>query len=242
MSTAVLRGLLTAAAWLTLSGSIPGETAGSGKAAEVLRSLPPGTTLPVQLSRTLRAGDAPGHLVRATTMQRIPLGGHTFLPSGVVLTGRVVITAAHAMTLRLDTITFQGRSLPIRTRALALASFVAVSTTGVPANGSTDRGNASPASWTTAQVGGDQVVRSGWSGPLINSTTQTVGSADYWGVYTLPATPDTPPHALGPFSAGATGLFGYAADCGLSEPQLTIHCATSRPTLHRGDALLLQVD
>lgn len=150
-------------------------------------------------------------------------------------------SASHYLALQFDTVTFHGSSLPITTQVLAVASFVAVSITGIPANGSSDRGNPSPANWTTAQVGGDQVVRSGWSGPLVNSTTQTVGSADFWGVYTLPATPAGVPHALGPFSANVTGLFGVAPDCSLAQRQLSITCVTSRPVLHRGDVLLLEV-
>ena len=242
MKTLDRQSLLAVATSLALAGSIGAETAGAGRAVEGLPTLPAGTTLPAQLSRTLHAGRvAPGFPLRATTTQRIPLGNQTYLPSGVVLEGKVVATAPHVLTIQFDTITFHVHSLPIATRALAAASFVAVGETGIPANGSTDRGNSSPASWTTAQVGGDQVVRSGWSGPVINGTTQTVGSADYWGVYTLPATPDAAPHALGPFSANSSGLFGFASDCALAAPDLTIRCATSRPTLRRGDVLLLEV-
>ena len=240
---ATLRSLLLAAPLLAHGESVHAETPGSGNPVRTLPALPAGMTLPVQLSRTLHAGRlAPGLPVRATTTQRIPLGGQTYLPSGVALGGKVVATSAHVLALRFDTISFHGRSLPIVTRVLAIASFVAVADTGVPANGSTDRGNPSPANWTTAQVGGDQIARSGWSGPLINGVTKTVGSADYWGVYTLPATSDAPAHALGPFSASATGLFGFAPDCRLAPPPVTLSCAASTPALHRGDVLLLEVE
>ena len=166
-----------------IGGLAHAETPGAGDPVQTLPTLPAGLTLPARLSQTIHAGRvAPGLPVRATTSQRIPLGRHTYLPAGVLLEGKVVAATAHLLTLRFDTIAFHGRSLPITTRALAIASFVAVSNTGAPANGSTDRGNPSPANWTTAQVGGDQVARSGWSGPLLNGVTETVGSADYWGV------------------------------------------------------------
>ena len=224
-------------------GAASTETPGSGVAIGRLPNLPPGTTLPVQLSQTLHAARvAPGLLIHASTTQRTPLGGHAYLPAGVVLDGRIVAAGPHSLALQFDSIRFLETTRPVATHALAIASFVAVSETGVPANGSTDRGNSSPASWTTTQVGGDQVVRSGWSGPVINSVTETVGSADYWGVYALPVTPDAPAHALGPFSARSTGLFGFARDCHLSHPQTDISCVTTRPVLHRGDVLLLEVE
>lgn len=228
---------------LSAAAMCPAESPGSGKPAEDISALPAGLTLPVHLSHSLHAGKTmPGQPIQASTTQRTPLGNQIYLPSGIVLRGEVIATSERSITFRFDTITFHGRSQPVATRLLAIASFVAVGQTGVPANGSTDRGNPSPANWTTAQVGGDQVARSGWSGPLVNSTTQIVGSADYWGVYTLPATPGALPHALGPFSAGAQGLFGFAVDCHLTPLQPTISCTTTQPSLHKDDVLLLQVE
>ncbi len=222
------------------------DSPGAGSAATTLTSLPPGLYLPVSLANTLHAGRTPaGTAVTLRTTQRIPLGNRTFLPRGTVLHATLTASAADPATLTLQpaSLTLHGKSIPLSATVLAVASFVAVDATGAPANGSTDRGNPDPASWTTAQVGGEQVMRSGWYGPLINGATQTVGSADPWGVYTLPPAPGTPPRALGPFSAGAQGLFGYPTDCRLSAnpTQNTLSCPKSSLVLHHGDALLLQV-
>lgn len=211
-----------------------------------LTSIPAGLTLPVALTSSLRAGRSPvGQPLQAITTQRVPLPGNSFLPSGAHLVGSVErsSTAPDTLTLRIASVRFHDVTVPLIVRALALANFTAVSDTAIPAQGSTDRGNSNPASWTTEQVGGDEVVRSGWSGPVINSSTKTIGFADFHGVYALPAPGSDLPRALGAFSASAHGIYGKADDCTLLSPagSITITCTASHLDLHRGDGLLLEV-
>ena len=78
-------------------------------------------------------------------------------------------------------------TVPLETRAVAMANLMDVDDTFLLMQGGADRGNSSEASWTTRQVGGEEVVRSGWVGPVVGSGVRTVGSADYYGVYSLPA-------------------------------------------------------
>lgn len=221
------------------------QSSGS-RAADDLEPLPPGTYLPVTLHRSLRAGRTHvGTRVEASTTQRVPLAAGRYLRAGARLSGSVVQSTASPAVLvfQFDRVDYHGATQPIAVRALAAANFIAMSDTRRPANGSTDRGNSNPANWTTEQVGGDQVVRSGWSGPVINQTTQTVGFADFDGVYLLPAETGGVPRALGVFSTGARGLFGYSNDCSLvADPvAISLRCAHSALVLRNGDNLLLEV-
>ena len=114
--------------------------------------------------------------------------------------------------------------------------------------GGADRGNASEASWTTRQVGGDEVVRSGWVGDVIGSSTLKVGYADYWGVYSLPVTPSACdglalPRAIGVFSTTAAGLYGFDEGMELHSEggTITLTRAGGRVLMRDGDHLLLEV-
>lgn len=218
---------------------------GSGAPAASLDSLPPGLTLPVSLDHTLHPGRTrPGTSVSLRTMQRIPLGKHRYLPIKTEVHATVTASTAHpdSLTLTPNTLTYRGQTVPLPATILAAAGFVAVSATAIPTAGATDRANPNPANWTTSQLGGGEIMRSGWYGPLVNSVTQTVGSADPWGVYTLPASPGALPLALGPFSSTARGLFGYPPSCQLrAVPANTIACQSDSLVLRRGDTLLLQL-
>jgi len=131
----------------------------------------------------------------------------------------------------------------VGTRAIAIANFVQVGETFLPVQGGADRGNASEASWTTTQVGGDQVARSGWVGDVVGRGTRTVGRADYYGVYTLPAGA-SPERAMGVFSTTATGLYGFESDTSLNSSGGVITLTRSggkRLEMRDGDNLLLEV-
>ncbi|MDQ2832534.1 MAG: hypothetical protein M3Y50_02100 [Acidobacteriota bacterium] len=223
---------------------------------ETLTTLPAGLTLPVRIGHSVRAGSLkPGAPITASTTQRIPLANHTFLPHGAKVTGAILTSQAAekdktepaVLTIRFTSLTYRHQTIPIRTSALAIANFTEVSDTAAPANGSTDRGNPSPASWNTLQVGGDEVSRSGWIGEVVDSTMHRVGSADYFGVYADPppnATgPASIPRAMGVFSTSAHGLYGFnpgAALTSTSEGQFTI-TSPGTLTLRNGDNLLLQL-
>jgi hypothetical protein len=237
-----------------------------GRAAEIglrshtiteLQPLPAGITLPVQMGKTLRAGKVkPGTVFQVKTTQRVPVSADGYLERGATVRGEVVAsdagdrTAAHPATLaiRFTQLSYRGRTVPLETRAVAMANLMAVDDTFLPATGSTDRGNSNPASWTTRQVGGDEVVRSGWVGPVVGSGLRTVGSADYYGVYRLPATLQGSdggmvPRAMGVFSTTAKGLYGYdeGAQLESSGGLITITNPMGRAVIRAGDHLLLEV-
>lgn len=152
------------------------------------------------------------------------------------------------LTLEFTQLRYGKQTVPVRTNAIAIANFTDVGETFLPVTGGADRGNASEASWTTKQVGGDEVVRSGWVGDVVGSRMGKVGYADYWGVYSLPvkqAVGDGPglPRAMGVFSTTAAGLYGF-------DEGTEMHSAGGTITLTReggwvlmrdGDNLLLEV-
>jgi hypothetical protein len=145
-------------------------------------------------------------------------------------------------------LSFRGMSVPLVTRAVAMANLMDVDGTYLPLMGGADRGNSSEGSWTTAQVGGQEVVRSGWIGPVVGAGLQTVGRADYYGVYSLPVQlggADGPmvPLAIGVFSTTARGLYGYGEGSELesSGGLITITNPKGQVVIRAGDHLLLEV-
>jgi hypothetical protein len=219
-----------------------------------LQPLPVGVTLPVRLGRTLRAGKTPvGLTFVVKTTQRVPVTNTTYLNRGAELEGKVVASVAGdgtaaspaILSIEFTTLRYRRQTIPVSTRAIAIANFVQVGETFLPDQGGADRGNASEASWTTTQVGGDQVARSGWVGDVVGRATRTVGHADYYGVYSLSADAkgSSPPRALGVFSTTATGLYGFESDTSLSSSESTITLTRpgKRLEMRDGDNLLLEV-
>lgn len=243
--------LLLSTSMLSAQASHPLPT----HAAQTLRPLTPGLTLPIELTHALKAGHTlPGTPVVAFTTQRIPLTPSDYLPRGVEVTGTVIASTAAdkqtgtpaALTIRFNSIHYHGQVIPLRAQALAIANMMAVGDTFASTNDGSDRGNSSPANWTTQQVGGDEVYRSGWRGPVLNSTTQPVGFADFYGVYADPPAgasgPAAIPHAVGVFSTTARGLYGFDFTDKLSSPAATTTItANGNLVLRNGDDLLLKV-
>ena len=218
-----------------------------------LAALSPGVTLPVQMSKSLYAGKVPvGTRIVAKTMQRVPVGEHLYLKRGAELIGVVVASSAGdktaSLTFEFTQLRYKNQTVPVRTKAIAIANFTDVGDTFLPMTGGADRGNASEASWTTRQVGGDEVVRSVWVGDVIGSSTLKVGYADYWGVYSLPVTPSACdglalPRAIGVFSTTAAGLYGFDEGMELHSEggTITLTRAGGRVLMRDGDHLLLEV-
>jgi hypothetical protein len=222
-----------------------------------LRPLQAGITLPVAMGRTLRAGKVkPGTVFLVKTTQRVPVAADAYLNRGAVVRGEVVTsdagdrTAAHPATLaiRFTQLSYRGVTVPLVTRAVAMANLMDVDGTFLPLMGGADRGNSSEASWTTAQVGGEEVARSGWIGPVVGSGLRTVGRADYYGVYSLPAQLGGAdgvmvPLAIGVFSTTAKGLYGYDEGTQLesSGGLITITNPRGQAVIRAGDNLLLEV-
>jgi hypothetical protein len=221
-----------------------------------LGALPQGVTLPVQLGRSLRAGKVRvGTPIVVKTTQRVPVSEGSYLKAGAELDGEVVASIAGSgngatpatLSIRFTRLRYGKQSVPVRTKAIAVANFMQVSYTMLPADGGPDMDNTSRANWTTKQVGGEAVVRTGWVGPVVGSNTQTVGHADYYGVYSLPAPAlgDGPsfPRALGVFSTNADGLYGFGRGSALKSADGTITLTSPGKSveLRNGDNLLLEV-
>jgi hypothetical protein len=218
--------------------------------------LPQGVTLPVQLGRSLRAGKVRvGTQIVVKTTQRVPVSEEAYLKAGAELDGEVVASiAGHGtastpatLSIQFTRLRYGKQSIPVRTKAIAIANFMQVSYAYLPADGGPDMGNVSEANWTTKQVGGDAVVRTGWAGPVVGFNTGTVGHADYYGVYSLPAaSPDDGPpfpRALGVFSTTAAGLYGFGSGSALKSADGTITLTGPGKSieLRNGDNLLLEV-
>jgi hypothetical protein len=226
-------------------------------AAPVLTPLPAGVTLPVRISRSLRAGEVKaGTRLVVKTTQRVPVAEQIYLKPGAELDGEVVASAAGDGTatkpalleFRFTQMRYHKQTVPVTVKAVAIANFTEVGDTFLPTTGGPDRGNASQASWTTQQVGGDEVYRSGWVGPVCDSAMRTVGYADYWGVYSLPARPPggdgaTLPRAMGVFSTTAKGLYGFEEGVSLrsSGGTITLSGVGTKLVVRNGDNLLLEV-
>jgi hypothetical protein len=149
------------------------------------------------------------------------------------------------LTIRFTELSYRGKTVPVATRAIAAANFVSVGDTFIPTTGGPDRGNSSEASWNTKQVGGDEVNRSGWVGVVSDKVMHVVGSADYYGVYSLPVKLDGAmvPRAMGVFSTTAKGLYGYdeGAQLESSGGLITITNPQKRVVIRNHDQLLLEV-
>ena len=233
------------------------DATSKSQAVSELQPLQAGITLPVAVGRTLRAGKVkPGTVFVVKTTQRVPVSEDAYLNRGATVRGEVVMsdagdrTAAHpaTLTIRFTQLSYRGKTVPLETRAVAMANLMDVDGTFLPMMGGPDRGNSSEASWTTRQVGGDEVVRSGWIGPVVGVGLRTVGRADYYGVYSLPeklsgADGAMVARALGVFSTTAKGLYGYDDGTQLesSGGLITITNPMGHAVIRAGDNLLLEV-
>jgi hypothetical protein len=241
------------ASLLLASVSVAGVTL-RGREVSALGPLPAGVTMPVQLGKTLRAGETkPGTTFTVTTTQRVPVSEERYLERGATLHGKVVTSIAgdgtvehpSVLVIRYTELSYRGQTLPISMGALAVASKLAIDDTYWPVSGTIDQFTNRPANWTTRQVGGDLVARSGWEGPVA-SDGHAVGSADYYGVYSLPSETGGMqfPLAVGIFSTTAKGMYGYASGTTLesSEGTITITSRKRKSAVVRaGEQMLLEV-
>lgn len=221
-----------------------------------MEALRPGVTLPVQLGRALRAGKVKvGAQIVVKTTQKVPVGENIYLNAGAELDGEVVVSTAGGgtastpatLSIRFTRLRYGGHSIPVKTKAIAIANFMQVTDTQLPADGGPDMGNTNEANWTTRQVGGEVIVRTGWMGPVVGNNVDKVGYADRDGVYSLPtAEPDggpSFPHALGVFSTTAAGLYGFGKGSSLqsADGTITVTGPGKSLELRSGDNLLLEV-
>ncbi len=227
-----------------------------GSAVSELEALRPGVTLPVQLNRAIRAGKVKvGAQIVVKTTQRVPVGENAYLNAGAEVDGEVVASVAGSgasstpatLSIRFTRLRYGKRIIPLKTKAIAIANFMQVTDTQLPVDGGPDMGNTNEANWSTRQVGGEVIVRTGWLGPVVGNNTQKVGYADREGVYSQPAaSPDGGPpfpRALGVFSTTANGLYGFGKECSLqsTDGTITVTGPGKNLELRNGDNLLLEV-
>jgi len=206
---------------------------------------PPGATLPVILNETLKADKLRAdQSISADLAQTVPLAKDVVLPAQARLEGRVVKVSRSGVSFVFDRLSWQGSTIPVHVRLVAAAGMMTVSDAGLPVGG-TDRSVSSPGDYTTHQVGGDEVMRSNWSGKVYDQRGAVVGFANYSGVYKNPAGPAELPHAMGVFSTTASGLYGIgnlsvASPGGAGKP-IRLKATKSDWTIRSGSALLLEV-
>jgi hypothetical protein len=181
-------------------------------------AVPAGTILPVSLDHDLNARKAhQGQEITAKVMQDVP---GTSIRRGAEVVGHVVEVSSTGngparLAIRFDSIRMHGESIPVSTNLRALASYLEVTEAQVPEE-MASRG-LNPQTWTTEQIGGDQVYRGG--GPVASGLTP-VGEPTFHGVLGLPRTQlgqpcrgvvaeANQPQALWLFSANACGVYGY---------------------------------
>lgn len=225
-------------------------------AANAQSTVPPGTLIPISLSRGLNVHKIhSGQQLRAEVMQDIP--GTSVKRRATVLGHVVNSTSGSAgraqLAISFDTIESHGRRIPIKTSLRALASFNEVESAQVPEEGAS-RG-ITPEVATTTQIGGEQVYRGG--GPVADGDT-VVGKPTPYGALGLPRTQPGKPcrGALGDpsqaqafwlFSTDACGIYGFAGlqieHSGRTEPTGTIVLASNDDKLNLGSgtAMLLRV-
>ena len=150
------------------------------------QNVPAGTIIPISLDTSLNAAKIhPGQMIRATVMQDVT---GTAIHRRAKVEGRVVKVSIPAngqvkVEIRFDAVKINGQMAPIRTDLRALASLMDVQEAQDPEEMSS-RG-LTPETWTTHQIGGDQVYRGG--GPVADGLT-TVGQVTPWGVLDEPRT------------------------------------------------------
>ena len=249
-------GVVGWACLLMLGQGLGGTDAALSQAAALPGQLPAGLWLPVAMHGSVKAGKTRvGTAVEARVTQRVPLGGGGFLDGHASLVGTVLRSEggdgktgrASVLEVEFTEVRDQGRVLPVRVRVLAAASRMAVEDTYAPVSDPADRSNPSAANWTTRQVGGDEVYRQRWEGPVVNTVTREVGRADYNGVYTLPVAlrAGLPlPRAVGVFSTTARGLYGFGDEVRMApgDGVLRMESAGGPVRLGWGDDLLVEVE
>jgi hypothetical protein len=219
-------------------------------------AVPEGTILPVSLNKGLNVRTAhPGQEIRAKVMEDVP--GTTIRRRADVI-GHVVEVNSSGngparLALRFDTVVSHGQSVPIRTNLRALASFVEIEGAQVPEE-MASRG-LNPQTWTTEQIGGDQVYRGG--GPVAVGIT-TVGEPTPYGVLGVPRVQTgqkcrgvvadaNQPQAMWLFSTDACGVYGYAniriEHAGRTDPAgiIVLVSENGKLRLQSGSGMLLRV-
>ena len=225
-------------------------------AAMAKTALPPGTILPVSLDKGLNASKVhAGMEIRAKVMQNVP---GTPVRRGAEVIGHIVRANAPgkskaSLEISFDAVKIHKQRIPLKANLRALASFLEVEEAEDPEDMSSRGLNEE--SWTTQQIGGDQVYRGG--GPVTEGRI-SVGTPTPYGVLVIPRTQSSQPcrgaigaasrpQAFWLFSANACGVYGYShvriAHAGRTAPAGTVVLLSNRGklVLYSGSGMLLRV-
>ena len=210
-----------------------------------LPRLMPGSTLPVSLEHGLDAKHVRvGQRISARLSQRVPAADGRYLSAKTRLSGTVTAYDGQSLALRFTNLSLGEQSQPVEVRLIAAAQWLDADHARDPL-GATDRGDSSPADWTTMQIGRDEVYRSGGSGTVYDQYSQPVGHADLEGVYAAPAAPGALPRAMGPFSTTSSGLYDLSelriVSAGGSGQPIVLGVNSTRWQLQTATALLLEL-
>jgi hypothetical protein len=224
--------------------TLPCGNSARAQPTEKLGPLPAGTTLPVSLEQRLDARHVRvGQQITARLMQRVPLAQGTYLSSKARVVGTVVACDAGSLTLRFDRLRLKDEEEPLHVELLAAGHWLDVERTQEPL-APPDRSLSNPMNWTTKQIGGDEVYRSGGSGDVYDQYSQRVGHADAYGVYAPAHRPGAPALAMGPFSTTSRGLYDLPgleiASPGGPEGLIVLRLTDPKWQLHGQTALLLK--
>ncbi len=132
-------------------------------ATAIAQQIPAGTVIPVMLNTSLNAGkDGAGKNIEGKVMQDVPTPLGFTISKGSRISGQVVSAgksgdADSTLVLKFDSIQDHGRTIPLATAVLAVASMQSVAQAQAPINSNPDTQSASQ--WVTRQVGGDVVNR-----------------------------------------------------------------------------------
>ncbi len=182
------------------------------------QNLPPGTSLPVQLSSTLNAKNVKaGQKIEGKLMQEVNLGADEKIKSGSHVTGHVISATkpgsnGAAITLQFDSIEDEHQTIPLRVALRALASSQSVFNAGLPIGAASTY--ESSVSWSTRQVGGEVVFRGRGYVANADGKVGIWNGSGVWGKLAAsgdcPAgeSPD-PQQALWIFSTTACGAYGF---------------------------------
>lgn len=223
-------------------------------------SIPAGTVLPAQLNSSLNSeNNKPGEKITARIMQDVPMPSGHKIPAGAKVIGHVIrVKAAQngqpgEITVHLDQVRFDHRSITINTSLRALASMMEVDAAQIPPNGP-DRGT--PWAWETRNLIGGEVAY-GQGGPVVHGS-DVVGKALFGGVLVpamanaksgcpAEANGNTQPQALWVFASDACGVYGVDAQIshsGRTSPtgETTLSAEHGNLDVRAGSGLLLMVN
>ena len=248
----VLSSLFTAAA-----------LAVSAVSGQPLFALPVNTTIPIIFKSAVDANRVqPGAIVTASTAQVIRMPNGDVIPAGSPVRGHVVSSTPFAynrtpyakqavseLTIRFDSITDHGQSIPLKVYLRAMAGPLSSWSAGEPPSTDLD-----PLG-TTTQVGGDLVTPS--QSEVRSQDDEVVGYLRHGGVYAhlIAATGNSPEgcdasdseQSMSIFSASACGLYGFTdtslAQTGRKGDRSTFVLQSRRhaPKIYKNTAALLEV-